>query len=372
MKIRACKNNGKSAWCLDLRALNQGRKIFATKAEAEIALAELSEQKRTAGEAWVMLAPNKRQELMSVAEEVWAAGKSLREVWTEYQRVCGGKPAPTLGVVIAELLESKERAGRRPKFVDRVRLYLGAFAKGREATPVNRLTAMDIEAWFAARSEAPQTRQSNLGLLSSMFEHCWRRGYIVENPCRRVDRVSVPSRAPAILTVEQAQAALTWCVQSQPEFLAWLVLTLIVGLRPEAEAAQLSWGDIDLKNHRIHVSKSKVQTHWRIIDLTAIPNASVWLEKAKQSRRARLPVAYTFRRRCIRRLRKRLGFAKWPQDILRHTAASYLFALHQDAGKVATLLGNSAGTLLRRYRALVVKKEAARFFDILPQPSRKR
>jgi hypothetical protein len=59
--------------------------------------------------------------------------------------------------------------------------------------------------------------------------------------------------------------------------------------------------------------------------------------------------------------------AKFPQDLFRHTAASYLLALHGDAGKVATMLGNSSSVLLRHYHEPVNKADCDRFWSITPK-----
>ena len=67
-------------------------------------------------------------------------------------------------------------------------------------------------------------------------------------------------------------------------------------------------------------------------------------------------------RRAIRRVRGVLGW--WQADCLRHSAASYHLALTGDAGKVATMLGNSPKILLTHYNGLASKEDAARFFDI--------
>jgi hypothetical protein len=58
---------------------------------------------------------------------------------------------------------------------------------------------------------------------------------------------------------------------------------------------------------------------------------------------------------------------RWPQDVLRHTAASNLLAHHQDVGKVAAFLGNSAGILLTHYKALVEKEDAEKFMKLMPR-----
>jgi hypothetical protein len=73
------------------------------------------------------------------------------------------------------------------------------------------------------------------------------------------------------------------------------------------------------------------------------------------------------RRRYLRALRDYLRFKRWPQDVLRHTAASNLLAFHQDAGKVAAFLGHSAGILLRHYKALVFREDADAWMRIMPK-----
>lgn len=59
------------------------------------------------------------------------------------------------------------------------------------------------------------------------------------------------------------------------------------------------------------------------------------------------------RKRNGQRFRRALKWERWPADALRHTAASQLYALHGDAGKVAKALGNSPGVLARHYVNLV-------------------
>jgi hypothetical protein len=57
---------------------------------------------------------------------------------------------------------------------------------------------------------------------------------------------------------------------------------------------------------------------------------------------------------------------EWAHDLLRHTAASYLLALHHDAGKVASWLGNSARVLETRYKELVKPDACAAFWALTP------
>ena len=95
------------------------------------------------------------------------------------------------------------------------------------------------------------------------------------------------------------------------------------------------------------------------------PNALEFIRFAKQ-KAARLPIKRMTRRRYLDHAEKVLGFDVWPQDCLRHTAASYMLALRKDSGLVADRLGNSPGILLRHYRELVKPEDCLAFWSIRP------
>lgn len=77
-------------------------------------------------------------------------------------------------------------------------------------------------------------------------------------------------------------------------------------------------------------------------------------------------LARTARVRGIKRFRAVLGLKYWPQDILRHTAASMMLAHRQDAGYVAKQLGNSPGILMRHYMEIVERDVAEKFWALTP------
>jgi hypothetical protein len=58
---------------------------------------------------------------------------------------------------------------------------------------------------------------------------------------------------------------------------------------------------------------------------------------------------------------------KWKPNALRHSYASYRFALTGDAGRVAGELGNSASVVHKHYRELVKPVDAQRWFNIKPE-----
>ncbi len=264
-----------------------------------------------------------------------------------------------IGRVIVELLRAKRTANRREKYIESLRQYLRQFARERMWRPIDSFDAAKIEAWFDSRLEAPATRSSNLGRLSSLFAFAARRGYLTENPVRRIEKVFTEPNPPKTLTPDQAEHVLRFAQEHMPRFVPWLALAMFAGVRPE-ELDKLSWSNVDLERGIVTVDAAASKVRRR--RAMPLPSAAVeWLRLGGD-----LPITRISRRRYIRKLRDSLNLAAWPQDVLRHTAASYLLAEHQDAGKVALWLGNSPKILLAHYQELIGKDAAQKFWAIRP------
>lgn len=269
----------------------------------------------------------------------------------------------TLSQAVTELIRSKTQLNRRPLYIRSLRQYLSAFVRGREEMPISDVNESHIESWFLDRSEAPSSRASNLGRLSALFSHAYRKRWVGENPCDRVERVSIDSKVPQILAVDQCAQLLWYCQRSKPHALAYVALALFAGVRP-LELSRIRWDSIDLDSRKVFVAPeaSKVRTR-RIVHLE--PAAVEWLTLAKE-KRATLPVLTSTRRRYVHCFRALLDMRHWPQDVFRHTCASHWLAARRDAGYVALELGNSQYILLRHYREIVEEEDAKKFWDIKP------
>lgn len=262
-------------------------------------------------------------------------------------------PSPTIGAAIDQLIVSKRLSGRREIYLKGLKLYLLQFARGREGVPLNRFTSQEISDWFAGREEKPVTRAANIGRLKSLFTWAVRKGWMERSPCAVIDQVIIDRKPPTILTPGQQRDLLkTVSRRCRP----YLILTMLVGVRPD-EVRYLTWNDINLERGLLTIDRSKTRRR-RIVPLH--PLAVHWLKRCDK----KLPICPS--RMTIRRWRAkaRILLGGWPQDILRHTAASYLLALHGDAGKVAFMLGNSADILLQHYSQLVSPEDCAEFWKI--------
>lgn len=251
--------------------------------------------------------------------------------------------------VVAELLEAKQRANRRSAYVTSLRQFVTRFA--REFPDLGAVSADDIEK-FLRRFDCPSSRQTWLNRVSTLFSFAVRRGYLKENPCDRVERVMVDRKTPAILTPEQANTLLASC---RADCRAYLVLALYAGIRP-AEIQRLDWADVSFETKTVRVD-GKTRRR-RVVPLEPIAARLLAQCPKKQGRVA--PSLSTLKR-WKREARKCLG-GKWPADILRHTAATYLLALYEDAGRVSYWLGNSPKILLAHYDAATTKAEATKFW----------
>ena len=121
----------------------------------------------------------------------------------------------------------------------------------------------------------------------------------------------------------------------------------------------LKWEHVSLETGTVQILFPKVRKHRRIVPLESV---AVKLLREHPLKSGNVAPSNSTLRRFKRRMRAVLGFARWPQDVTRHTAASYLFARHSDAGKVAAWLGNSVSVLMNHYVVPVEKESCAAFW----------
>ena len=266
----------------------------------------------------------------------------------------------TLRAAVDEVVSAKKTAGLRPHSIQVLRSILNSFIREREEKPLASISVRDIEDWLSGQKIKPWTKLSSISRLSSLFSYHIRRDNITANPCRKLERIKIDHVAPLVLTPEQADTLLK---NTPLQFRPYVILGLFAGIRPE-ETLKLTWDDICLETKTVTVNLAKTRRR-RIVPLE--PRAVALLEKCRR-KKGRIAPSQTTVRRFKREVREALGFDSWPQDLLRHTAASYLLALLGDAGKVAARLGNSSAILLTHYHQPVKQSDCAKFWEVKPCP----
>lgn len=272
---------------------------------------------------------------------------------------------PPVRQVIGELELAKKFANRRDEYIKSLIQYLKQFSRGREHLSISDFNSGTIEHWFASRNEASTTRASNIGRLSSLFSYAVRRKYISENPCDALESIIIERGEPEILTPEQMKSAMDFALTQRPRFLLWIVLAGIVGIRPgELRKMTEQMVQRNLREGLIIINAmiSKVRNR-RVIELTE--HAQTWLEFALLEK-IKLPFSEIFMARSRHKLKSHLQLDTWPQDVLRHTALSYLVAFHGDEERVAREAGNSVRILRQNYLGIVRPADSYFVQSILP------
>lgn len=364
MKIR--KDNAAGGWVLDLGLVNGKRKRerFKTEKAAKARMKEARNDRANVGPYWLALGVHERQSIVDTLRKMDAAGVRISDLWEAYEsNQIDTTSSVGLKQAITELIGAKKKANRRTKYTTSLRQTLERFMEGQELRPVNQITSSDIEEYLPTVGESPWTVATARQRLETLFSFCVSRRWCKSNPVDAIDSISIEHKGPTILSVAECKTLLKKCQETTPKLLPWLALGIFAGVRPE-ECDTVTWESIDLREKIlvIDAASSKVRQR-RIVPLST--NLIKWLRKAKKLEGA-LPISPTTRRRHQRTLRDAMKWEQWPQDVLRHTAASMMMARDRDASKVADALGNSPSILHRHYRELVKPKDAVEFWKVIP------
>ncbi len=267
--------------------------------------------------------------------------------------------------VVAELLTIKEARGASPRYLQDLRTRLNRFAES-FCKDANNVTTAEVQAWLDSQKFASQSYANYRRVAHLLFEFALARGYASENPVVGVERVKIRNGEIEIFTPTEIARLLA---VATPEFLPCLALGAFAGLR-SAEIERLAWSDIHLAERFIVVGAAKAKTAGRrIVPITdnlaawltpyALRQGNVWMGGHDQFYEAQQETAAATKTDDKPTL-------KWKANALRHSYASYRFALTNDAGRVAGECGNSAAVIHRHYRELVKLADAERWFSVKP------
>jgi integrase len=362
-----------------LRWFEQGRE--RTRSYPSRQEAEQEKQRRldllsqgNAPEPFDLLPPHEKRELFAIHErarekgyELWDVAR-LHERQLEQQRV----PGIEIGNAVKRCLEDKEAEGVSPRSLQSLRSVLLRFASRHEGKLMDELDAADATTFVDTLGVSLRTRLGYLTDLRTIFSWGVQKGHIEVNPVvaampgratrKRIMLAKRSRRKEQVLSVEECEKLIRWVEMNDPGLLVYPVLCLLAGLRPELEATGIDWADVMLEHITVDASIAK-DAETRIIE-PLTPNLVEWIRAIRDSSKSPLPLRNLRRR--WERAREVLG-RDWPHDAMRHSYASYHFAMYRDAGLTAKNLGHPSPTLLRKdYNNAVTRAEAERFWSIAP------
>src|SRR5262245_25153584 len=304
--------------------------------------------------------------LRVMAHEATAAlqpfGKTIRDAAAHYlaylkatARSCSAEQ------LVEEMLAKKKADKMSERHVDNLKSRLSYFSAKFNGKLVAAITTREIDDWLGELPVAPSTRNCYRNIAIQAFNFAIKRGYAVENPAAKTDKVKTPDGDIGILSVTQTARLLE---SSGPELLPYIAIGAFAGLR-SSEIERLDWSDINFESGLIKVEARKgtrKNTRRRRFERLE-PNPREWIQPHR-TLKGNVPPTEDFRE-LFDTARARGGLLRnWPINALRHSYGSYHLAHFNDVNVLAIEMGNSPEMIFNHYRELVRPKDAEQYWKI--------
>lgn len=398
MKVRARKlPSGKLSWQLDCGKIN-GRRVqinFKTKEAAEAEKISRTAELKLHGASAFQLSGEDRVRMVVARDKLGAAGASIEDAVSFYLKHAKpvGEPI-TFAALWKGCRAAKEDEGKSVEYLRQLKSVGKAFARAGHGEKLSHeIGKEDVRGWLKANHWAPKTWNNYLTDLKTIFSWGIAHGHLKLNPCEGIERKTTQDGEIRFLSVDECARLLTRAAAPKPplprydakgrwlalkpedesfqDFLPLITLGLFCGPRPDKELGGMPCSDIKLdEGHELIVitaGRAKSRRR-RTVDLPA--NAVAWLKFAQENcgwtMEGKLQPR-NFKKRW-KRLREQCGlFADWPHDAMRHTFATYEYALEQNEAKLQVKLAHRSAQMLHaHYRGLTTPQEARRFRELMP------
>jgi integrase len=354
----------KYKFVVDLRAFGKGRKFFKTRTEAEAEALRQRTLLERHSRALIGLSQREMSEIIEAKQKLAEYGETISDAvkhrvdYLERIRRC----KITVAQLADEVIEAKRRDGMSADYLSDLQLRLRRFCRDFGNRPIAGITVEELDNWLRDLDGSPKSRANYRANIAVMFSYAVKRRMLDFNPVLHTAKPKLIDRPPDIFTVNQLQGLLEAATRTAHDVVPMLAIGAFAGLR-EAEIQRLDWSEVDLARGHIEVKAAKAKSARRRI-VPIQPNLAGWL-RPYAGRSGRVVPAGA--RRKLDRVREEAGLARWPQNGLRHSFASYRLAAIHDAPRVAAELGHTSPQMLySTYRELVLPAEAERYWQLTP------
>jgi integrase len=364
LRVLEYRHSKTHPWYLDLRPFSRGRKFFKTKAEAEAErLRQITTLARHGREA-VGLSPGELSAIIQARKELAKHGKSIDDAaafyldYLERIRRCN----VTVAQLAKEVLDAKRKDGMSATYIDDLKKRLARFCADFGERKIAGITVEELDNWLRELPGSPKSRANYRANIGVLFSYATKRRMLDFNPIAHTAKPKLPDNPPEIFTVDELRSLLDAARRTAPDAMAMLAIGAFSGLR-DAEIKRLDWSEVDQKRGHIEVKARKSKSaRRRIVQMQT--NLAAWLQPYAGMTGA---VAAVNWRKKLDLVRKAAKLARWPQNGLRHSFASYRLAACHDAPRVASELGHTSPKMLySTYRELVLPEEAERYWQLVP------
>lgn len=224
--------------------------------------------------------------------------------------------------------------------------------------PLRLVTVPELNVFCLHPCLAPATQRTRVGLISLLYKHAVRMGYVYVNLTSWLRLPSIPTpEAPSFLTIPQSARLL----KHAREFglLRYVAVGLFAGLRPnELQRMDSSW----ISDGKITIRPGSGNPKFLRI-IAVVDPLREWLALCPDAEQTTDPHSI---RRQFQRLLVAASITTYPLNAMRHTCAIYALASTGDPTQVAMQMGHYHAMLIRYFRGLASEEQACKFFNLRP------
>jgi integrase len=288
--------------------------------------------------------------------------------WKEHGKRAAVTESPRIDDAVDQYLEWLKAGTFRAATKRNWKFRMGVFKNSVQNVRVSEITPDFIDAFLTKRNTTPGGKDTDKRAISRFMSWCIERPrrWATSNPCREVKVAKGEASAPSVLTVGQCASLLRAAEAHKGGLLVpYVAVCLFGGLRP-FEASRLPWAQVNLKDKEIRLEAKQTKTGTPRT-VTIEPTLAKWLTAYKG--REFYPANW---RKEFDAVREAAGITEWPHDVLRHTAISHHFRLHNSYGKAAEQFGNSEAIIKAHYQGRVTSDETKKFYALAPKGKAKK
>lgn len=278
------------------------------------------------------------------------------------------KPVPTIRDAAKSLLDSKDGKGLAGGTLSTLNTTLNNLNLKFGDVRLDELTREDVEKWLNAKNVGGNRWNGILGSIVAVIRHARKSGLISTelHPVETIFKRSFDTQVE-IYSAEEVKVLISAATDA---ILPRIILGAFCGLRPQEICPNpefgkrgLAWENIIWERGVVEVPAvvSKVRRK-RFAPLTDAAKAFL-LPLRKTSG----PISALSRAEFSLGAWAKKAGAKWKQDALRHSFASYRLALIPDIAALALELGNTPAIIHDHYLNLQHPEPAAEWFAIRPK-----
>lgn len=334
----------------------QAREWFLCVETESIAASQLSFKQLNDAAAAFTIMKERHVEAMSLFDIV--------RQWIQGNAPAGGNGMTMRSAMEDYLKRSRSRIAERT--LQGYALMLRKFvADVGEESKVAAFRKADAVRWLDRFNDKPPTWRAYQRTLSKFFNDCAKLDWCMVNPFANLDKPRSKPPERKFLSVENAEKALASVARRQPNLIHFLTLGLFAGIRP-IESLRLTADHINLSTGYIHLTGDITKSHSfkeRVVPINATLRA--WLERYPFKGKPVPTTDICYVDRAIKECATADGWERTP-DNLRHSFATYQFALTGNSAETAMICGHSEAIAMKHYRGRVTREDAERYFSIVP------